>query len=109
MTPSHVKKKNGQRYRYYVSQAVLQRRPDEAGALRRVQAQAIEDLVRDRIRKLLSGSIASDSGAGGPANSDLHALITRVKAGSHRVEITLRKAAVATEFDVLQRRLGRTI
>jgi len=53
MSPSHAKKKNGQRYRYYVSQAVLQHRPDEAGSLKRISAQAIEDLVADRIRRIV--------------------------------------------------------
>ena len=38
MSPSHANKK-GVRYRYYVSQAVLQNRKDEAGSIVRVAAQ----------------------------------------------------------------------
>jgi site-specific DNA recombinase len=44
MSPSHANKK-GVRYRYYVSQALLQNRGDEAGAVARVAAPEIEDLV----------------------------------------------------------------
>lgn len=45
MSPSHSRKATGQRYRYYVSQALLQGRPDEAGSVRRVSAEAIESIV----------------------------------------------------------------
>jgi site-specific DNA recombinase len=45
MSPSHVRKGDGRRYRYYVSQALLQGRPESAGAVRRVSAHAIEALV----------------------------------------------------------------
>src|SRR4029077_11368604 len=53
MTPSHSRK-NGVRYRYYVSQAILQSRKDQAGQVFRVPAPDIEALVerfvRDRCR-----------------------------------------------------------
>jgi site-specific DNA recombinase len=53
MTPSHSRKK-GVRYRYYVSQAVLQSRKGEAGQVFRVPAPDIEALVgrflRDQCR-----------------------------------------------------------
>jgi site-specific DNA recombinase len=45
MSPSHARKANGRRYRYYVSQAVLQGRQEGAGSIRRVSAEAIESLV----------------------------------------------------------------
>jgi len=55
MTPSHSRKK-GVRYRYYVSQAILQSRKDKAGQVIRVPAPDIEALVersiRDRCRAL---------------------------------------------------------
>lgn len=41
----HSRKANGRRYRYYVSQAVLQGQTDNAGSIRRVAAEAIESLV----------------------------------------------------------------
>jgi hypothetical protein len=48
MSPSHTRKR-GRIYRYYVSQALLQNRPQTAGSLARVAAAAIEDLVIDRL------------------------------------------------------------
>src|SRR5260370_17119655 len=45
MSPSHARKANGRRYRYYVTQAVLQGRQESTGSIRRVSAEAIESLV----------------------------------------------------------------
>ncbi|MBS0222567.1 MAG: recombinase family protein [Proteobacteria bacterium] len=53
MSPSHSRKATGQRYRYYVSQALLQGRPDEAGSVRRVSAEAIESIVDRRLCEAL--------------------------------------------------------
>ncbi len=50
MSPSHSNKL-GVRYRYYVSQAILQQRKAEAGSIARVPAAEIEMLVLDGIRK----------------------------------------------------------
>jgi hypothetical protein len=44
MSPSHTNKR-GVRYRYYVSQAVLQNKPEVAGTIGRVPAAEIEALV----------------------------------------------------------------
>ena len=44
MSPSHTVKQ-GQRYLYYVSQAVLQGRPQEAGSVARLPASNLEQLV----------------------------------------------------------------
>lgn len=49
MTPSHSRKK-GVRYRYYVSQAVLQSRKEEAGEVFRVPAPDLETLVGSFLR-----------------------------------------------------------
>jgi len=55
MTPSHSRKK-GVRYRYYVSQAILQSRKNQAGQVFRVPAPdieaAVERFVRNRCRDL---------------------------------------------------------
>ena len=56
MSPSHSRKATGQRYRYYVSQALLQGRPDEAGSVRRVSAEAIESIVDRRLCEALPQS-----------------------------------------------------
>ena len=52
MSPTHANKK-GARYRYYVSQALLQNRKAEAGNIARVPAPEIESLVCDSVRRHL--------------------------------------------------------
>ncbi len=54
-TPSHTVK-NGKRYRYYVSQAVIQYQPGRERQHERIPAQEIESLVSGRIRTFLSSS-----------------------------------------------------
>jgi hypothetical protein len=54
MSPSHARKANGRRYRYYVSQAVLQGRQEDAGSICRVSAEAIESLVERALCEVLS-------------------------------------------------------
>jgi site-specific DNA recombinase len=49
MTPSYANKK-GVRYRYYVSHALLQGRPNEAGSLARVSAPDVEAAIANAIR-----------------------------------------------------------
>jgi DNA invertase Pin-like site-specific DNA recombinase len=53
MSPSHARKANRRRYRYYVSQAVLQGRQERAGSIRRVSAEAIESLIERTLCKSL--------------------------------------------------------
>jgi site-specific DNA recombinase len=53
MSPTHANKK-GARYRYYVSQALLQNRKAEAGSIARVPAPETENLVRDGVRRHLA-------------------------------------------------------
>src|SRR5262245_37434520 len=50
MSSTHANKK-GVRYRYYVSQALLQNRKSEAGSIARVPAPEVESLVCDGLRK----------------------------------------------------------
>ena len=49
MSPSHTTRKGG-RYRYYVSQAVLQGRKKEAGSVARIGAQELEEPVVEALR-----------------------------------------------------------
>lgn len=49
MSPSHVRKR-GIKYRYYISSALLQGRPEQAGTVSRVPAKQIEDLVATAVR-----------------------------------------------------------
>jgi site-specific DNA recombinase len=50
MSPSHANKK-GVRYRYYVSQALLQKRGADAGTISRVAAPDIEELIVAALRR----------------------------------------------------------
>jgi len=52
MSPTHTKKDN-RRYRYYVSQAVLQYREADAGSVLRISAKVIEDSVIKRLMQYL--------------------------------------------------------
>ncbi len=63
LSPSHAVK-NGTRYRYYVSQALLQNRDGDAGSIVRIPAREIEDLVAARITALLkdSGQVIDELG-----------------------------------------------
>lgn len=56
-TPSHANKK-GRRYRYYVNQAILQNRKQEAGSIHRISASKLEKLVLDWLVTYLEGGTA---------------------------------------------------
>jgi site-specific DNA recombinase len=95
LTPSHVQKRGGRRYRYYVSQALLQQRPKQAGSLPRVPAQEIEDLVIDRVGRLMNEKdIRSED-----ALSDL----MRVEVGQDAVKLII---ATKANLEVLRARLA---
>lgn len=51
MTPSCSKKKTGERYRYYVSQAVLKRRSTDGIEVPRIGAETIERFVAEALKK----------------------------------------------------------
>ena len=52
MSPTHTRK-GSRRYRYYVSQAILQYRESQAGEVTRLPAEAIETIVTGRLLDLL--------------------------------------------------------
>jgi hypothetical protein len=52
MSPSHARKR-GVKYRYYLSSALLEGRPDHSGSVRRVPAAEIEALVNRSVREHL--------------------------------------------------------
>jgi hypothetical protein len=59
MSPSHSVKL-GARYRYYVSQAVIQQRKDQAGSVARVPAPEIESIVVKAVRQHLETSVCDN-------------------------------------------------
>src|SRR6202035_233555 len=107
MSPSHAAK-GGRRWRYYVSQAVLQGRKHEAGSVARVPALEIEARVAEAGRAALSASnrqgwhalhqpkasgrgASTDSPAVRPSDDDatLRAAIERVVMSRTTIEIEL--------------------
>jgi len=90
MSPSHAKK-NGVRYRYYVSQALLQNRRAEAGTIARVSAPDVEALVCEALRGALGTTEET-------RDYDLiRDKVEKVIVHSHELEVQLRSAAGTTE------------
>jgi len=81
MSPSHVRKATGRRYRYYVSQALLQGRPESAGTVRRVSAHAIEALVE----RAVVDALPKDQ----PGHASLRRLVKKVTIAADHIEIVL--------------------
>ena len=75
MTPSHANKK-GVRYRYYVSQAVLQNRKGEAGQVTRVSAPDLETLVLEAVRRWAEAELPNPNQPPNPDQSTDRDLLT---------------------------------
>ena len=65
MTPSHAVK-NGVRYRYYISSALIQGQSDKAAKVNRVPATEIERLILSAVRKHLTEEARNKMEAEGP-------------------------------------------
>lgn len=93
MTPSHSRKK-GVRYRYYISQAILQSRKADAGQIVRVPAPDIETLI-ERFIRIRSGE----------SQGDLRALVEgeiariTIQPNSISIELAAREGIQAEEVD----------
>jgi site-specific DNA recombinase len=76
MSPSQAVK-NGKRYRYYISQALLQNRAHRAGQKTRIPAHEIEAVVVTEIRALLhdTGALLDLLTNAAPDLAELHALL----------------------------------
>jgi DNA invertase Pin-like site-specific DNA recombinase len=97
MSPTHTNK-GGARYRYYVSQAVLQGKPQSAGLVGRVPAAEIEAFVIAALRNHLN---ASGSGEQLPDNDGdlLERHLERVALTPNHVELRLRQSGEAAQAD----------
>jgi site-specific DNA recombinase len=84
MTPSHASK-NGKRYRYYLSSALVQGHAKNAGSVRRVSAPEIETLAINAVRnRLNNSSVVSD-------HDLINSQVARVEIQAERLAITLLK------------------
>jgi hypothetical protein len=98
MSPTHTNK-GGARYRYYVSQAVLQRKPLAAGAIGRVPAAEIEALISAALRSHLQAN-GIDALGGDRELVERH--VERVTLSRKHIQLQLRQvgdAAVQTDAD----------
>jgi site-specific DNA recombinase len=98
MSPSHSNK-SGARYRYYVSQAVLQRKPLAAGAIGRVPAAEIEVLISAALRRHLQAN-GTDALDGDRKLIERH--VERVTLSRKHIQLQLRQigdAPVQTNAD----------
>jgi site-specific DNA recombinase len=96
MSPTHTNK-GGARYRYYVSQAVLQRKPHAIGSIGRVPAAEIEALVLAALRNHLNANGAAEQ----PDNDRelLERHLERVTLTSNRLELRLRQCLEAAQIE----------
>jgi len=67
LTPSHAIK-NGKRYRYYVSQAVIQGRGSDAGAAQRLPAHDVESIVLRELKQFLGSTRKVIDALAGPSD-----------------------------------------
>ena len=75
MTPSYAVK-NGMRYRYYISSALIQGQPDKAAKLNRVPATEIEKLIVSAVRNHFAANPHNKVEAEGPASLNDKELIS---------------------------------
>jgi site-specific DNA recombinase len=95
MTPSHVNKGRA-RYRYYVSQALLQRRQESAGTITRVPAPELEQAVVKAVRA------SRPQGSDDVSDQDVvNRSVERVVVRKGVLEVTL-QAAQGLEPDVME-------
>jgi hypothetical protein len=80
MSPSYAVKRNGQRYHYYVSQALLQNDKGRAGTVARIPAEEIERLVQEAVQ-------ASDNDGSSSATELLRQRVERVVVHADHIEI----------------------
>src|SRR5262249_15977615 len=108
MSPSHVKKRTGQRYRYYVSRAVLQHQPGEAGSLARIAAPAIQQLVIDRAWRLGPPPGTSGAKSEEPSAKEhlVRSLVRRVTVARDRVVLTIDRERLGKGISDVRRRLA---
>ena len=95
MSPSHTNK-GGARYRYYVSQVVLQGKPEPAGLVGRVSAAELEAFVVAVLRNHLNNGEGRE---GSPDNDRdlLERHLERVTLTPNRLELRLRQSLEAAQ------------
>lgn len=100
MSPSHGQKRT-HRYRYYVSRAILEKKPEEAGSISKIPAHEIELLVEQAVLKSLSQNENTKQLANqiskleqGPRRNELRKFINRVTLLEDSIRVEVRMTAV---------------
>ena len=88
MTPSHTNKQ-GARYRYYLSHAILQKRKDQAGSVTRVSAHEIETVVVEAVRQRLDRTDVGQSDTALDERELIERHVERVTVNLQSIEIRL--------------------
>jgi site-specific DNA recombinase len=96
MSPSHTTRKGG-RYRYYVSQAVLQGRKKEAGSVARIGADELERVVVEAIRPVRNadGTSYEHPPSHSPGNVDDQSARDLVSRGVERIVVHATQVEIA--------------
>jgi DNA invertase Pin-like site-specific DNA recombinase len=93
MSPSYTARKAG-RYRYYISQAVLRGRKEQAGSLARVGADSLEQIVVGTLRRGTSPGGTETEPASGVWSPEIRNLVQssveRIVIHDHEIEIVLK-------------------
>jgi site-specific DNA recombinase len=87
MTPTHTNK-NGARYRYYVSHAILQKRENEAGSVSRMSASDVERAVIKAVREYCASG----------SNGDAELIDDRELIAGHVERITINASAIEIQL-----------
>jgi site-specific DNA recombinase len=92
MTPTHTNKQ-GARYRYYVSHAILQKRTDEAGSVMRVPAHDIEAIVVEALGEQLDVGSSGERRGSISDREPVEQQVDRIVVKSQAIEIHLKGEA----------------
>jgi site-specific DNA recombinase len=104
MSPSHANKK-GVRYRYYVSQAILQNRKSEAGSVSRVSGPDIETIVVEALRR----AIADRKFAADDQDGDRGADVSERDRTTRTTNSTVAAASPDSDRDLIARHVARIV
>ena len=96
MSPSHTNK-GGARYRYYVSQSVLQRKPQPPGSVSRIAAAEIEALVITALRKHLQANPTEAQPTPDNERELVEHYVERLTLGPKHIKLQLRQSIDALE------------
>ena len=105
MSPSHANKK-GVRYRYYVSQAMLQNRKSEAGSVSRVSGPDIENIVVAALRRAIADRNVAADDHDGDRRADMS---ERDRMTTKTTNSTVAAASPDSDRDLIARHVERIV